>query len=64
MTREEAIAFLQDIKINLDYLQNHYAEERIQKQELAKVESIKLLTNLKNVLVKSNTVQYNDPYYN
>lgn len=36
MTREEAIAFLQDIKINLDYLQNHYTEERLQKQEMAK----------------------------
>uniref|UniRef100_A0A1B6KF06 RGS domain-containing protein n=1 Tax=Graphocephala atropunctata TaxID=36148 RepID=A0A1B6KF06_9HEMI len=36
MTREEAIAFLQEIKVNLDYLQNHYAEERFQKQELAK----------------------------
>ncbi|XP_054280098.1 uncharacterized protein LOC128998124 [Macrosteles quadrilineatus] len=36
MTREEAIAFLQEIKINLDYLQNHYTEERLQKQEMAK----------------------------
>lgn len=40
MTREEAIAFLQDIKINLDYLQNHYNEERFQKQEMAKVNII------------------------
>lgn len=37
MTREEAIAFLQEIKMNLDYLQTHYAEERLQKQEQAKV---------------------------
>lgn len=27
MTREEAIVFLQEIKYNLDYLQNHYSTQ-------------------------------------
>lgn len=29
MTREEAIAFLQEIKYNIDYLQAHYAQQRL-----------------------------------
>lgn len=29
MTREEAIAFLQEIKYNMDYLQTHYAQQRL-----------------------------------
>lgn len=33
MTREEAINFLQEIKYNLDFLQNHYAQQRLHKQE-------------------------------
>ncbi|GLH03154.1 Uncharacterized protein GBIM_09056, partial [Gryllus bimaculatus] len=33
MTREEAINFLQEIKYNLDFLQTHYAQQRLHKQE-------------------------------
>lgn len=29
MTREEAIAFLQEIKYNIDYLQTHYAQQKL-----------------------------------
>jgi hypothetical protein len=29
MSREEAIGFLQEIKYNLDYLQTHYAAQRL-----------------------------------
>ncbi|XP_067012583.2 uncharacterized protein [Anabrus simplex] len=33
MSREEAINFLQEIKLNLEYLQNHYSQQRLHKQE-------------------------------
>jgi hypothetical protein len=42
MTREEAIAFLQEIKMNLEFLQTHYTqlqhkEQQQQQQQQAKV---------------------------
>jgi hypothetical protein len=33
MTREEAIAFLQDIKLNLEFLQNHYTQLQRNKEQ-------------------------------
>ncbi|KAJ9601122.1 hypothetical protein L9F63_000701, partial [Diploptera punctata] len=36
MSREEAIAFLQEIKINLEFLQNHYTQQRQELQQHAK----------------------------
>ena len=37
MSREEAIAFLQDIKMNLEFLQNHYTQQKQELQQHAKV---------------------------
>lgn len=46
MTREEAIRFLQDIKLSLDYLQQHYAQQKQEEQLLAKVYSEELSENI------------------
>lgn len=43
MTREEAIAFLQEIKISLEFLQTHYAQlqhEKEQQRQQAKVSKL------------------------
>lgn len=41
MTKEEAIAFLQEIKFNIDYLRAHYsqraAEESVQQDKLKNI---------------------------
>jgi hypothetical protein len=50
MTREEAIAFLQEIKMNLEFLQAHYAqlehnkEQQQQQRQQAKVTIYMTLT--------------------
>jgi hypothetical protein len=43
MTREEAIAFLQDIKTSLEFLQTHYAQlqrDKDQQRQQAKVSQL------------------------
>jgi hypothetical protein len=46
MTREEAIAFLQDIKTSLEFLQTHYTQlqrDKDQQRQQAKVSQLLIL---------------------
>jgi hypothetical protein len=44
MTREEAIAFLQDIKMNLEFLQTHYTQLQQNKQQQQQQQQVKVTT--------------------
>lgn len=41
MTKEEAIAFLQEIKFNIDYLRAHYSQNLRAAEESAQQEKLK-----------------------
>lgn len=41
MTKEEAIAFLQEIKFNIDYLRAHYAQNMKAVEESAQQEKLR-----------------------
>lgn len=49
MTREEAIAFLQEIKYNIDYLQTHYAQQRLKSTDERMFQDKQIQDELNNV---------------
>jgi hypothetical protein len=44
MTREEAIAFLQEIKMNLEFLQTHYTQLQHSKEQQQQRQQAKVTT--------------------
>jgi hypothetical protein len=51
MTREEAIAFLQDIKMNLEFLQTHYTQLQQNKQQQRQQVKVTTKTKKTNSMV-------------
>ncbi|XP_077300018.1 uncharacterized protein LOC143920884 isoform X2 [Arctopsyche grandis] len=54
MTREEAIAFLQEIKFNIDYLQAHYAQQRLKTAAEDRMQQDKQIQELQQQFNKQN----------
>jgi hypothetical protein len=49
MTREEAIAFLQEIKASLEFLQTHYAQLQLDKKQQLQQAKVSQLLNCNSV---------------
>lgn len=60
MTREEAIAFLQEIKFNIDYLQAHYAQQRLKSAADDRMQQDKQIQELQQQFNKVSFIDKNE----
>lgn len=57
MSKEEAIAFLQEIKFNIDYLRAHYSQNLKAAEESAQQEK------LRNMLIEQAKAKVSNKYF-